>query len=99
MNVVEQTTTTGLLTRGSFVMTNKNEALHRLLMELGLELSVLQIIYDQQYPYGLSAEPVLDVLRHGAANIVAGVVNEPSEEVKEIFDFILSTPEDDEPIN
>ena len=80
-------------------MTNKNEALHRLLMELGLELSVLQIIYDQQYPYGLSAEPVLDVLRHGAANIVAGVVNEPSEEVKEIFDFILSTPDDNEPIN
>ena len=80
-------------------MTNKSEALHRLLMELGLELSVLQIIYDQQYPYGLSAEPVLDVLRHGAANIVAGVVNEPSEDVKEIFDFILSTPDDDETIN
>jgi len=80
-------------------MTNKNEALHRLLMELGLELPVLQIIYDQQYPYGLSADPLLDILRHGAASIVSGVVNEPSEQVKEIFDFILSTPDDDETIN
>ena len=80
-------------------MTNKNETLHRLLMELGLELPVLQIIYDQEYPYGLPAEPVLDILRRGAANIVAGVVNEPSEEVQEIFDYILSTPDDDKTIN